>query len=248
MKLMSQQPARPQIEASTVEPAAMTRGAAATGSGTWLSNAGLWLIPASAVLLGLHWVYPSGPRTVEGAASTFGSPITVFIKEFLLFEGGLILLLFGVMVLGGYLARVGSPRWGQSGRILSMTAVAMFLPGAGIPTAALPGISDLYLSGHHEVGIVFDAFIAGHYGASFVVQFFVLLMVSVAGAVAMAVAGWRSSAVPRWCTIAFPIGFLLNVTDTPVIAWVGLALMLVTGVVIARDSKQKQGRALKPLA
>ena len=212
------------------------------GNGTWLSNAGLWLIPISALLLGMHWVYPSGPRTVEGAARTFASPITVFVKEFLLFEGGLILLLFGVMVLGGCLAGAGPRRWGQWAQILTMTAVAMFLPGAGIPTAALPGISDIYLSGHHEVGIVLEAFIAGHYGASFVVQFVVLLLVSVAGAVAMAVAGWRSRVIPRWCSIAFPIGFLLNVTDTPVIAWIGLALMLVTGTVIARGFKPKHVR------
>jgi len=232
---MSQQAARPQIESPVGSPVS-----AATSRSTWLSDAGLWLMPAGAVLLGLHWVYPSGPRTVEGAAHTFASPITVFVKEFLLFEGGLILLLFGVMVLGDYLTTASSRRWAQWARILNMTAVAMYLPIAGIPTQALPGLSDVYLSGHPEVGIVFDAFIAGHYGASFPVQFFVVLAVSIAGAVAMGVAGWRSHAIPRWCTIAFPIGFLLNVTDTPVIAWVGLGLMLVAGIVVARGSTSRR--------
>lgn len=240
---MSQQAARPPMESTTFDSSGLSPVPAATRRRTWTSDAGLWLMPAGAALIGLHWVFPSGPRTVEGAAHTFASPITVFVKEFLLFEGGLIVLLFGVMVLGGYVATAGSRRWGQAARILSMTAVAMYLPGAGIPTAALPGISAVYLSGHPEVGIVFDAFIAGHFGASFFVQFCVLLAVSIAGAVAMGVAGWRSRAIPRWCSVAFPIGFLLNVTDTPFIAWVGLGLMVVSGVVIARGSKPSQRHA-----
>jgi hypothetical protein len=231
------------MESTTFDSPVISPVPAATRRRTWVSNAGLWLMPVGAALIGLHWVFPAGPRTAEGAARTFASPITVFVKEFLLFEGGLIVLLFGVMVLGKYLTTTNSRRSGQWARILSMTAVAMFLPGVGIPTAALPGISAVYLSGHPEVGVVLDAFIAGHYGASFVVQFFVLLAVSIAGAVAMGVAGWRSRAIPRWCSIAFPIGFLLNVTDTPVVAWVGLGLMVVTGIVIARGSKPTQRHA-----
>jgi hypothetical protein len=240
---MSQHAARPQMESTTFDSPVVTPVPAATRRRVWISDVGLWLMPVGAVLLGLHWVYPSGPRTVEGAAHTFASPITVFVKEFLLFEGGLIVLLFGVMVLGDYLTTASSRRWGPWARILSMMSVAMFLPGVGIPTAALPGISAVYLSGHPEVGIVFEAFIAGHYGASFVVQFSVLLAVSIAGAVAIGVAGWRSRVIPRWCSIAFPIGFLLNVTDTPVIAWIGIGLMVVTGIVIARGSKPGQRHA-----
>jgi hypothetical protein len=217
--------------------------AARKGSVRWLPGTALWLVPAGALLIGLHWFFPEGPRTAEGVARHFTSPVIVFVQEFLLFEGGLVVLLFGVMVLGDYLTTANSRRWGQWARILSMTSVAMFLPIVGIPTAALPGISAVYISGHPEVGIVFDAFLAGHYGASAIVQFSVLLAVSIAGAVAMGVAGWRSHAIPRWCSIAFPIGFLLNVTDTPFIAWVGLGLMVVTGIVIARGSKPSQRHA-----
>jgi len=207
---------------------------------TWLPATGLWLVPVGATLLGLHWIYPSGPRTAEGVARTFSSPVAVCVKEFLRFEGGMIMLLFGLLLLGEYLATGRSRRWGQWAGRLSATAGAMFLPGVGIPTQALPGISDVFLSGHREVSVVFDAFIAGHFGASFIVQFALALVVSLAGAVAVGVAGWRSRMIPRWCSIAFPVGFLLNVTDTPVIAWVGLALMVVTGTVIASRSHPRQ--------
>jgi hypothetical protein len=190
------------------------------------------LVPVGALLIGLHWIFPEGPRTADAGAHHFASPATVFVQEFLLFEGGLILLLFGVMALGGYLASMGS-RWGSVARILSGTAVAMFLPIAGIPTQALPGLSDVYLAGHPEVSVVFDAFNAGHYGASFVVQYSLVAAVSMAGSAAMGVAAWRSHAVPRWCSIAYPIGFVLNVTDIPGVAWIGLALMAASGAVIA---------------
>jgi hypothetical protein len=143
------------------------------------------------------------------------------------------------MALGDHLSAAGARRWGQAARILSGTAVAMFLPIIGIPAQALPGLSDVYLAGHPEVGVVFDAFIAGHYGASFIFQYSIVAAVSIAGAVAMGVAGWRSRAIPRWCSIAFPVGFLLNVTDIPGIAWAGLALMVVTGAVIASRSKRQ---------
>jgi hypothetical protein len=112
----------------------------------------------------------------------------------------------------------------------------MWLPIVGIPTQALPGLSDVFVSGHPEVKVVFDAFNAGHYGASFP-QFALLAAVSIAGGVAMGVAGWRSRIVPRWWTIAYPIGFLLNVTDIPVVAWIGLTLLALNGTVIAYRSR-----------
>jgi multisubunit Na+/H+ antiporter MnhB subunit len=76
-----------------------------------------------------------------------------------------------------------------------------------------------------------------------VAEFSVFAAVAIAAAVAMGVAGWRSHAIPRWCSIAYPIGFVLNMTDAPVVAWIGLALLVVTGTVIARGSKPSQGHA-----
>ncbi len=237
---MSQTAARAELGSNTSDSHVTSGGAAREGTGRWLPATGLWLVPAGALLIGLHWFFPEGPRTAEGIARHFTSPVTVFVQEFLLFEGGLVVLLFGVMALGDYLAAAGAPRWGQGARILSVTAIAMFLPAAALPTQILPGLGELFLSGHPEVGIVFDAFSRGHYGASFPVMFSVVAAAGIAAAVAMGVAGWRSRAIPRWCSIAYPIGFVLNLTDAPVIAWVGLALMLVTGTVIARGSKQRQ--------
>jgi hypothetical protein len=73
----------------------------------------------------------------------------------------LVVLLFGVMALGDYLAAAGAGRWGQGARILSVSAIAMFLPAVAIPNQVLPGLGDLFLSGHPEVGLVIDAFSSG---------------------------------------------------------------------------------------
>lgn len=206
---------------------------------TWRNVTALWMVPVAAVLIGVHWAFPEGPRTAAGEAQHFSSAGIVFIQEFVFFEGGLIVLLFGVIALGDYLKKNGSRGWGRAAGLLSAVAVAMFVPAVGIPAQALPGLSDVYLSGHPQVGTVFDAFNSGRYGASFPIQFAVVTAVSVAGAISVGVAGWRSRAIPRWCCVVFPIGFLLNATDTPVIAWIGLALMALSGSAIAYTAQRK---------
>ena len=217
-------------------------GAAQAGRGRSLPATGLWALPAGALLLGLHWIIPLGPFTPEGLAHSFTSPLTVIVKEFLLDEGGWVVLLFGVIALADHLAAAGARRWAQAARILSVTAVAGALQGVGIPTILLPGLGNLFVLGHPEAGFVIGAFAPGGIGYGPIVQgeLLTMLAVSIAGAVAMGVAGWRSRAIPRWCSVVFPFGFVLNWTDTPVVGWVGLALLLVTGTVIASRSNRRQ--------
>ena len=215
---------------STVRPV----GTAQQSSGRSLPAAAVWALPAGALLIALHWLFPVGPRTPEGIARQFTSPVPLFVGEYLLFLGGFVVLLFGVMALADYLAGPDARRWSRAAGILSVTAIAIFLPGIGIPTIAFPGLGDLFLSGHPQVGIAIDAFSRGHFGPYVPVELLVMLAMSIAGAMAMGIAGWRSRAIPRWSSIAYPIGFVLNMTDTPGIAWVGVALLVVSGVFIAR--------------
>jgi hypothetical protein len=213
-------------------------GAPQEGSGRSLPAAAVWALPAGALLIALHWLFPVGPRTPEGIARQFTSPFPLFVGEYLLFLGGFVVLLVGVMALADYLAGPNARRWSRTAGILSVTAIAVFLPGIGIPTIAFPGLGDLFLSGHPEVGIAIDAFSRGHFGPSVPVELLVMLAISIAGAVAMGTAAWRSRAIPRWSSIVYPIGFVLNMTDTPGIAWVGLALLVVSGTFIARQASR----------
>ena len=198
---------------------------------------GLWALSAGALLLALHWVIPIGPYTAEGLARSFTSPLTVLVKEFLLDEGGWVVLLFGVIALADMLAAAGAGRSAQVARILTVTAVAGALTGVGLPTIALPGLGNLYMSGHHEAGFVISAFSPGGvgYGPYVQVELFVMLALAAAGSIAMGVAGWRTRAIPRWCSVVYGVGFFLNWTDAPVVAWVGLVLLLVSGAAIARS-------------
>ena len=190
-------------------------------------------------LMGLQWIFSDGARTADGIANHFTSPLTVLVQEFLLLEGGFIVLLFGVIALGDHLIASGGGRWARAARILSVTGIAMFLPAVALPIQVFPGLADLYASGHPEVGVAIVAFAPGGrgFGPYFSVVLVVWLAVAIAGAVAVGVAGWRSRAIPRWCCLAYPVGFVLNITDTPVIAWVGLALLLLTGIVMARSTR-----------
>ncbi len=189
--------------------------------------------------MGLQWIFSEGSRTADGIAHHFTSPVTVLVQEFLLLEGGFIVLLFGVMALGDHLIASGGGRWARVARIFSVTAIAMFLPAVALPIQVFPGLADLYVSGHPEVGVAILALAPGGrgFGPYFSVVIVVLLVVAIGAAVSVGVAGWRSRAIPRWCCIAYPIGFVLNITDTPVIAWVGLGLLLWTGIVMARSKR-----------
>ena len=232
------------MNSGNLESANRSVGTAQVGRSRSLPAIGLWALPAGALLIGLHWIIPLGPFTPEGLAHSFTSPVTVIVKEFLLDLGGWVVLLFGVIALADHMTAAGARRWAQAARILSVTAVAGALQGVGIPTILLPGLGNLFVLGHPEAGFVISAFAPGGIGYGPIVQgeLLTMLAVSIASAVAMGVAGWRSRAIPRWCSVVLPLGFVLNWTDTPVIAWVGLALLLVSGIAIARESHPEARR------
>jgi hypothetical protein len=196
---------------------------------------GLWAIPTAGVVIGAHWLFPEGPPTADGVARHFTSIPTLIAQEYVLFLGGLLLLLFGVIAISAYLANAGVRTSAIVGMVLSVSGIALFLPIVGIPILVNPVLGKAYLSGHPEMGAAMQLFSPmphGLQGWLFVHAIFALV-ISIAGAIAMAVAIWRSGKFPRWAAIVYAIAFSLVMTDTPVVAWIGYVLLISAGGRIA---------------
>lgn len=205
------------------------------GAAHRINQLGLWAIPAAGVVLGAHWLFPEGPPTAEGAARHLTSIPTLIVQEYVLFLGGLLLLLFGLIALSAYLANAGVRTSAIVGMVVSVSGIALFLPFVGFPTLVTPTLGQAYLSGHPEMGAAMQLLSPiphGFRGWLFVQAVFALV-VSIAGGIAMAVAIWRSGKFPRWAAVVFAIAFSLVMTDTPFVAWIGYVLLIAAGGRIA---------------
>lgn len=200
-----------------------------------INRLGLWAIPAAGVVIGAHWLFPEGPPTADGVARHFTSIPTLIAQEYVLFLGGLLLLLFGVIAMSAYLANAGARTSAIAGMVLSVSGIALFLPIAAIPTLVYPVLGRAYLSGHPEMAAAMQLFSPmphGLQGWLFVHAIFALV-ISIVGATAMAVAIWRSGKFPHWAAVVYAIAFSLVMTDTPVVAWIGYVLLIAAGARIA---------------
>jgi hypothetical protein len=204
-----------------------------------INGLGLRAIPAAGVVIGAHWLFPEGPLTADGVARHFTSIPTLIAQEYVLFLGGLLLLLFGVIAMSAYLANAGARTSATAGMVLSVSGIALFLPIAAIPTLVYPVLGQAYLSGHPEMAAAMQLFSPmphGFQGWLFVHAIFALA-VSIAGAIAMAIAIWRSGKFPHWAAIVYAIAFSLVMTDTPFVAWIGYVLLIVAGLRIVAAAR-----------
>jgi hypothetical protein len=202
---------------------------------------GLWAIPAAGVVIGAHWFFPEGPPTADGVARHFTSIPTLIAQEYVLFLGGLLLLLFGVIALSIYLISTRARTSAIVGMVLSVSGIALFLPLVGIPILVNPVLGQAYLSGHPEMGAamrLFSPMPNGLQGWLFVHAIFALV-VAIGGAIAMAIAIWRSGKFPRWSAIVYAIAFSLVMTDTPLLAWIGYVLLIIGGGRIAAAGRAR---------
>jgi hypothetical protein len=197
-----------------------------------ITRLGLWAVPAAGTLIGAHWLFPEGPQTPEGIARHFTSPAAV-IQQSVLFFGGLVLLLFGVIALSVFLASHGVRAEATAGMVLSVTGIALFLPFLAIPIFVYPVLGQAYLSGHSEIAATMQQFSPRSFSLVTQAHLLVMLAVSIAGGMVMAVAILRSGEFPRWAGIVFGLGFVLTITDIPVIAWIGSIMLIGAGARIA---------------
>jgi hypothetical protein len=205
-----------------------------------LVHRGIYALPAAGVLTAVPWVFILGKSSVktdpEGYAHSLTSTGNAVGGD--LYLAGLICLLFGLLALYGYLARTRASSWAGGGMIASVSGVALALPVLGVLVLANAVLADVYLAGHKDVSAAMVLLAGGTFSDRINSYFGVFLAVSLVGAIAYAVAVWRSGSLPKWVGIVVPAGFVLSMTLSPGVAWVGALGLVVGGGWLARRVSQ----------
>ena len=138
----------------------------------------------------------------------------------------------------------GASGWAATGLLATMVVTALTLMTIGTLVVAAPVLADAYLGGDHGVtsGLVLMS------GESWRVMKSIEIAadLSLIGSVAFAVAVWKSGALPKVAGILLVPGIFASMSLSPVVAWVGAALLIISGVWLARsvtDRGQRQRAA-----
>ena len=206
---------------------------------TNLIRRGLYALPLSGVLTALPWLFIMARSTDlkrDPEAYARGLISASHVLGGYLYLAGLISLLFGVLALYGVLA--GSRRGGLAavGMIFSVVAVAMLLSVVGILLLAQAVLADVYLAGNKDVAEALRQLSGGTLSNRITTYIGVLLAVALVGAIANGFAVWQSGRLPKWAGVVTAVGFVLSVTLTPGVAWLGALGLIVGGLGLARDA------------
>jgi hypothetical protein len=197
---------------------------------------GLLALPISGVLTAWSTITPQpNPVTEFEAWSRFVTTIDYLLGHLLGTTLGVILLNFGVIALGAYLAREGG-RSGRLGLVALVTTIAanmLFLTVSGWGAFGEPAIGRAYLSGIEEAMRI-------DLGPDFSVIFLLSIALAFIGNVLLGIAVWRSRTLPKWSGaiwIAWAVMFyiagvlygLLFVGSSPPTQPVGAVLMAISG-------------------
>ena len=151
-----------------------------------------------------------------------------------LYVAGFVCLLLGLFALHEYLGRTRASGWAAGGLFVSMVVIALTLATIGTLEVGARVLADAYLSGDKSVssGLVLMS------GESSRIMSAIELCtdLSAIGAIAFAVAVWRSSSLPKWAGILLAPGIVLSMTLSPGIAWAGAVLLVISGVWLARSA------------
>ena len=203
---------------------------------TDLARRGIYALPAAAILTAVPWIFilshPDAKTDPQGYARNVTS--TGQAVGGYLYMAGLICLLFGLIALYGYLARTRASSWAAAGMILSVVGIAMALPIFGILGLANQVLADVYLVGHKDVSAAMVLMAGGTFSNRINNYFGVIILVSLLGAIANAVAVWKSGSLPKVAGILVAAGFVLSMTLSPFIAWAGAVCLLIGGAWLAR--------------
>jgi hypothetical protein len=218
---------------------------------TDLLRRGIYALPAAGVLTAAPWLLllggPSAKTDAEGYARNAVS--TGHMVAGYLYLAGLICLLFGLLALYGYLARTRASSWAAGGMLVSVLGVALALPVIGVLGLADAVLGDVYLAGHKGVSAAMIPLSGGTFSNRITTYFGVFVVVSLVGAIAYAVAVWKSESLPKWAGVVVAAGFVLTMTLTPIVAWVGAACLVIGGIWIAmRASQVPAGRTTQSMS
>src|ERR671914_2006161 len=202
----------------------------------WI-RAGLLALPISGPLTMWATLVPQpNPTTEFEAWSRFVTTTDYLISHLLGTNLGIILLIFGVIALGAYLAKEGgrSGRLGLAAMVITIAANALGLMSAGgWSTFAAPAIGRAYLSGIEDAMRI-------DVGLDYIVIFMLVIVLAFIGNVLLGIAIWRSGTLPKWAGaiwIAWAVlfyvagvlsGFLFTSSSLPTQP-IGSLLMAISG-------------------
>jgi hypothetical protein len=213
-----------------------------------LVRRGIYALPAAGVLTAVPWIFilqQPDPKT-DPAGYARGITSTGQAVGGYLYLAGLICLLFGLLALYGYLARTRANSWAAVGMIVSVVVIAFILPTFGTLAVAGPVLGDAYLAGHKDVSFAMVLMSGESNRVMSSIAF--CFDVSVIGAIAYAVAVWKSGSLPRVAGILVAAGFVLSITISPFIAWVGALFLVVGGVWVAIRVSRAPNAEVRPHA
>jgi hypothetical protein len=202
---------------------------------TDLVRRGIYALPAAGVLTAVPWFFILGKSSVKtdpegyarGVTST-GNAVGGYI-----YLAGFICLLFGLLALYGYLARTRAASWAAAGMIVSVVGIGLALPVFGIFGLADQVLGDVYLAGHKDVSAAMLKLAGGTLSDRINNYLGILILVSLIGAIAYAVAVWKSGSLPKWAGVLVAPGFMLSMSFSPYVAWVGALCLFIGGLWLA---------------
>jgi len=152
---------------------------------------GLLAIPISGLLTAWATLTPQpNPSTDFEAWARFVTTTYFMFTHLLGTILGIILVIFGVIALGSYLAKEGG-RLGMVSMVVTIAANMLFLPIAGWAAFGEPAIGRAYLSGIGEARQI-------NPGIDFIVIFLSSIILALIGNVLLGIAIWRSRTLPKW--------------------------------------------------
>jgi hypothetical protein len=198
-----------------------------------LVRRGIYALPAAGVLTAVPWIFilqqpdpKTDPAGYARSVTSTGQAVGGY-----LYLAGLMCLLFGLLALYGYLARTRAYSWAAAGMIVSVVVIALILPTFGTFAVAGPVLGDAYLSGHKDVGSAMVLMSGESNRVMSSIAF--CFEISLIGAIAYAVAVWKSGSLPRVAGILVALGFVLSITISPFIGWTGALFLVIGGVWMA---------------
>lgn len=137
------------------------------------------------------------------AAATFGDPVFVFTDALLIVSYAFLPL--GLIAIYGLLADRPGGTWALTGIALLILAIGPFQAFSGVGTFGFSAAAQSILAGNAEAIDVLGRMVQGP-SLPFGLTGVGLIII---GAIVLAVAIWRSGALPKWAGVAFAAGLVL---------------------------------------
>jgi hypothetical protein len=174
----------------------------APGSAGWI-KAGVVALPLYGLILGFTTRKPQPNQVVDPERwAQFVSSPSYLVEHISSSVVGAVLVIFGTLALGAFMAHSRAPRMALWGTVLAVAGQTFFMVPGTISTFATPAIGAAYLSGNHKV-------MAVEFSPVLTLITGVALLLTVAGNIVLGVAIWRSGVLSRWAGLLWITGTLV---------------------------------------